>query len=258
MAADECQGLINLLIARGMMSATTDDVDERQAIPTELTDQWIQTDLNPKGSRRKRVDIGASLGILGHRREEFFEQAAAAHTLFAELFRGRLDPIAVIYDHLQSLSPGYRVVTAYEPDGRQYGPAIVRIHYGGFTYGPHFDSVRLREKRTDYAVYKYQHQFAGVLCLQNSTVDGQTAQGIIHNQLWNEGLDSCLKQGRFPELAAERNIASAQIDLEPGDLYFFNTHSIHEVPGVPADQPRVVLATFIGYSEDEAEIMVWS
>jgi len=49
-----------------------------------------------------------------------------------------------------------------------------------------------------------------------------------------------------------------EVVLQPGDLYFFNTRSIHEVPGVAGELPRVVLATFIGYSPDRAEIFVWS
>ena len=43
-----------------------------------------------------------------------------------------------------------------------------------------------------------------------------------------------------------------------GDLYFFNTRLIHEVPGLPGELPRVVLATFIGYSQDRDEVFVWS
>ena len=48
------------------------------------------------------------------------------------------------------------------------------------------------------------------------------------------------------------------MQLEPGDLYFFNTRCIHEVPGVDGDLARVVLATFIGYSSGRDEIFVWS
>jgi hypothetical protein len=46
--------------------------------------------------------------------------------------------------------------------------------------------------------------------------------------------------------------------LDPGDLYFFNTGCIHEVPGVAGEDARIVLATFIGYSSDRNEIFVWS
>ena len=46
--------------------------------------------------------------------------------------------------------------------------------------------------------------------------------------------------------------------MDPGDLYFFNTRLIHEVPGLDSEDPRVVLATFIGYSSGHDEMFVWS
>jgi len=53
-------------------------------------------------------------------------------------------------------------------------------------------------------------------------------------------------------------LEQATISLEPGDLYFFNTRLIHEVPGIAGDLPRIVLATFIGYSSDCDEMFVWA
>jgi hypothetical protein len=58
--------------------------------------------------------------------------------------------------------------------------------------------------------------------------------------------------------AARRGIPNVQVRLQPGDLYFFNTRLIHEVPGVAGVGPRVVLATFIGYSPDREDLYVWS
>ena len=62
----------------------------------------------------------------------------------------------------------------------------------------------------------------------------------------------------FPEYARRNGVSSYTVDLEQGDLYFFNTRLIHEVPAVEGDQPRIVLATFIGYSPDDPEVYVWS
>ena len=39
---------------------------------------------------------------------------------------------------------------------------------------------------------------------------------------------------------------------------FFKSDAMHEVPGFTGDLARVVQATFIGYSEDDGEILVWS
>ena len=207
---------------------------------------------------RHRIDIGTSLGYRGSDQEAFFAHSEETHALFARLFPADDNPITVCYDQLQQLSAGRRVVTAYEPDGRKYGPAIIRAHYGGYTYAPHFDSVRLREKRTDYAVHAFEHQFAGVLVLQNTHLKDESAQCVLHRCLWQPEIDPHLKQGTFHEYAQQQQIANVQVVLEPGDLYFFNTRLIHEVPGVAGDQPRVVLATFIGYSQERDEVFVWS
>lgn len=231
---------------------------EQMAIPADRADRWTLKGVNSSQSRRRRIDIGTSLGNFGDDRDDFLKRSAETHRLFDDLFSDRSNPIQVIYDHLRQIAPARRVVTAYEPDGRQYGPAIFRIHYGGYTYAPHYDSVRNRECRTDYSVYQYDSQLAGVLCIQNSIKNGMAAQGIVHRQQWSSDVDPYLKSGRFHEYAAEHSIEHIQVDLEPGDLYFFNTGMIHEVPGGAGNLPRVVLATFIGYSDDNEEVMVWS
>lgn len=207
---------------------------------------------------RIRIDIGTSLGYRGSDQAAFFAHSAETRALFARLFAGGDDPVQLLYHSLQALSRYKQVVTAHEPDGRQYGPAIIRAHYGGYTYKPHFDSVRLREKREDYAVHAFEHQFAGVLVLQNASQGDQTAQCTLHRCLWTPEVDPHLKDDTFHEYARARGIDSVEVCLQPGDLYFFNTRSIHEVPGVAGELPRVVLATFIGYSRDRDEIFVWS
>lgn len=209
-------------------------------------------------SGKRRIDIGTSLGYRGSNPEDFFAHAAETHKLFARLFADVPSPVQLIYDRLEKLSRGKKVVTAHEPDGRQYGPGIIRAHFGGYTYRPHFDSVRLREKREDYAVHRFEHQFAGVLVLKNSVRAGKAAEGILHHYLWQPEVQPYLDSDTFHDFARQRGIDNVQVHLEPGDLYFFNTRLIHEVPGVAGTEPRIVLATFIGYSPDRDEISVWS
>ncbi|MEX0700952.1 MAG: hypothetical protein WD069_02540 [Planctomycetales bacterium] len=256
--AAECERLVRFLVGEGLLFDRDDPRIEAKAIPSALTNRLSQKGLNPQESQRRRIDIGSSLGYLGDDKERFLAHSAETHALFDRLFADRPDPIRTIYDHLRRLAPGKHVVTAYEPDGREYGPAIFRAHYGGYTYGPHFDSVRNREKRTEYAVNRFERQLAGVLCVQNATLGGDSAQGTVHRQFWRPEIDEHLLSGRFPEYAAAHGVDKVRIELEPGDLYFFNVGMIHEVPGVPGDLPRIVLATFIGWSEDDPEVMVWS
>ena len=208
--------------------------------------------------KRTRIDIGTSLGNRGQDQDGFLAHAVGTHELFPHLFAGFTDPVQTLYNALSALAPGKAVKTAYEPDGRQYGPAIFRIHYTTHAYIPHIDSVRLREKRTNYAVYRFEHQFAGILCLQNALHGERSAQTIVHNCLWNEDIQPELANGTFHDFAAQNQLDHYRVDLAPGDLYFFNTRCIHEIPPLDGNNPRIVLAVFIGYSPDDPEVYVWA
>ena len=237
---EHCQGLIQRFTQMGLIFDQNARHDDASVVPPE------------------RIDIGTSLGNRGNSPEAFFAHAQETHKLFETLFDGFINPVTVLYDALKKLAPGKRVVTAYERDGRLYGPAIFRVHYGGYAYVPHFDSVRWREHRVNYEVYRFEHQFAGLICFQNSEIAGETAQAIIHRCLWQPEIDPHIKQKTFHQYAADQRIEKARVDLVPGDLYFFNTRCIHEVPGVKGKAPRIVLAIFIGYSPDDDEVFVWS
>ena len=206
---------------------------------------------------RQRIDIGTSLGNRGDDQEAFLQHAAGTHELFQTLFAGFKNPVDTMYACLAALAGGKQVMGAREPDGRRYGPAIFRIHYGDHAYAPHFDHVGLREKRFNYAASRFRHQFAGILCLQNDAPEGVT-QTIIHRRLWTPEVQPFLAAGSFHAYAAEHKIGSCPVGLNPGDVYFFNTQCIHEVPALLGKSSRIVLAVFIGYSPEDPEIFVWS
>lgn len=233
----QCQGLIHRFTNMGLMR------DE--------------SDINT-ADKRTRIDIGTSLGNRGNNKDDFLAHAKATHHLFRFLFDGFDNPVDLIYESLAVLSPGKEVMVAREPDGSLYGPAIFRVHYETHSYKPHIDSVKYREQRMDYAVYRFEHQFAGVLCVQNADADGKGTQAILHRCLWSEDVQPHIAEETFDRYAAENRIENYQVDLEQGDLYFFNTRCIHEVPAVKGIRARIVLAVFIGYSPDDDEIYVWS
>ena len=237
-APSQCSDLITRFIDRDLMDDPDRDDDA--------------------GGTRKRIDIGTSLGNRGNDQQGFFAHADETRTLFSSLFEGMPDPVQLVYDSLTTLGVGKRVLTAHEPDGREYGPAIFRVHYEGHRYKPHIDHVTLREKRFDYAVTRFKHQFAGVLCMQNTAPTGKATQSILHRCFWNPEIQPHIENDTFYDYAAENSVHNFQVDLEPGDLYFFNTGLIHEVPALTGTAPRIVLAVFIGYSEDDPEIFVWS
>ena len=97
-----------------------------------------------------------------------------------------------------------------------------------------------------------------MLCLQNADASGPGAQGMLHQCIWTPEIQPYIEEDTFTEYADQRGLGRCQVSLEPGDLYFFNTRLIHEVPAIAGDQARVVLAVFIGYSPDDDEVLVWS
>ena len=119
-----------------------------------------------KGDSRTRIDIGTSLGGRSKDKEEFLQHSAETHALFNNLFDGFDDPVRTLYQSLSNLAGRKEVKVARESDGRLYGPAIFRIHYEGHAYKPHINHVTLREGLFNYAVARFEHQFAGILCFQ--------------------------------------------------------------------------------------------
>lgn len=232
-----CTGLINRFTNMGLMR------DE--------------ADINSP-DKRTRIDIGTSLGNRGSDKEKFLAHAKATEHLFKFLFDGFDNPVSLIYDSLTALSPGKKIKVAREADGSRYGPAIFRVHYETHSYKPHIDHVKYREKRTDYQVYRFEHQFAGVLCVQNADENGKGTQAILHRCLWSDEIQPYIAEETFDRYADDNGIENYQVDLQQGDLYFFNTRCIHEVPPVQGTRARIVLAVFIGYSPDDDEVYVWS
>jgi hypothetical protein len=217
----------------------------------------------------ERVDVGTSLGNIGEERELFLEEAEKTHRLFDILFEDITSPVNCLYDALTRLSPGKQAVTAYEADGRRYGPAIFRCHMPHWGYPPHVDSVRRRQARTAYDVYRFPHQLAGILMLQAPEKEATSVDSIQYGKEWNhetakrEGRDfgddlGALDREAFHAYVQENHIDRYEVRLNEGDMYFFKSENVHEVPGFTGNRPRIVMATFIGYSPDEDEIFVWS
>ena len=235
---DHCVGLIERLYERGLV------YDPR---PTE----------NSEESNRP-VYVGPAFVRYNADPDKLFAYAADTHELFKTLFKGYDDPVKTFYEMLSGLAPDKRVMTAREPDGRLYGPAVFRAYYADRGHGPHFDSVAKRQKLFHYQVARFQYQLAGVMCFQNSEKKDESGEPFLYNCPWTPAVGEYISAGTFSQYVAEQGIPRTQIQLEPGDLYFFFSENIHEVPPVMGEKPRIVLAAFFGMSPDDEEIFVWS
>ena len=256
---DHCTGLIRRFIQRGMMR---DPENPDPALEGEYQFQ------GGPGSN-SRIDIGTSIvnRTRGGQRisdddaenkEAFLQHSAATLELFSHLFDGFDNPVDTLYNSLSSLAVGKEVKVAREPDGRLYGPAVFRIHYTGHGYAPHINHVSIVDKLFNFDISRFHHQFAGLICIQNATDDDRCPHAIIDQCVWSHEVQEHLSNGTYFQYMAEKKIPRYQIEVNPGDFYLFNSGCIHQVAPVEGKTPRTVLATFIGYSEDDDEIFVWA
>jgi hypothetical protein len=118
-------------------------------------------------------DLGGWMGS----KSQYFDWSAEQHSDAKWAALGGLEPMSTMRAALGALSNGrQRGVRAAEPvpggGARRYGLANVRAHQpgGGHSPGqgnaPHFDSLRYREVRPQYAVFEYGTQLGGVVMLQ--------------------------------------------------------------------------------------------
>jgi hypothetical protein len=247
-------GEIPAVIVRGAMPS-----DDCKALVHRFHDRGLIYDPHHRGDGTPvRVDIGTSFGRYANDPDQFFAHSADTHKRFVSLFDDHQDPVKTLYGSLSRMLPDKRVMNAREPEGQLYGPAIFRIYHEGLGHHPHYDSVSKRSKRYEYTVSRFKHQYAGVICFQNSVDHEVSAQSILYRAPMTPEIQPHLENRTFHMFADDNDIERVQIHLEPGDLYYFYSETIHEVPFVVGPTPRIVLASFIGMSQDDPEVFLWS
>jgi hypothetical protein len=107
-----------------------------------------------------------------------------------------------------------------------------------------------------------------LILLQPPEKDASAVDSIFYRKEWDhetakkEGRDfgdlSGLDPAAFHSYVEENLIDRYEVRLNEGDMYFFKSENVHEVPGFKGNRPRIVMATFFGYSPVEEEIFVWS
>ena len=71
-------------------------------------------------------------------------------------------------------------------------------------------------------------------------------------------VEQAVQDSTFDKYASDHDVPSVRVELDEGDLYFFYTENVHEVPKIDRTDTRVVPAVFVAMSEDWDEIFVWS
>eukprot|EP01043_Picozoa_sp_COSAG02_P072429 COSAG02_NODE_13645_length_1367_cov_1.684543_1_plen_367_part_00 len=266
----QCGGLIRRFAERGLLPESFASFISTESMSTrDISDVFVQqgsnlgdgyrwvgleeTGQDPDAAAAERLDIGTALGNLGDDQPAFFEDAAESRSLYQTLFDDLpVNPIELMYGALSQLSGGQKtVLTAVESDGREYCPCIFRSHMPDYGYAPHVDSVRYREKRTDYEVFRFSTQLAGILLVQAPVRSPLLGEGrtpgytppsdryhdtIMYNapctrtdvaELMADPRNTVpgrmLKTSAFRDFATHTQLPSCPIDLEVGDMYFFKS-----------------------------------
>lgn len=293
-----CQQLLQRVHDRGMVPPSylpfLDLGPSAGVAPSAAWQSDLGSEVANDSERSSRFDIGMSLAAGCKDPTGYFERCRGTAEIYEQMFEGlplAQQPRYLMYDALGALSGRAKTaVTAYEPDGRQYGPCIIRTHkpyrdgFEGASYSLHYDSARYREQRRGWAVYRFPVQLAGILVLQapdrvpagvpsgpsgqvesvyhDSVMYKYDCQEIVkngfnsgaRNPLWPSDVDN----DRFRPVVESGVVPSAAVDLEVGDMYFFKSDSVHEAAGFGGSKARSVFCTFIGYDPDDGEIFVWS
>ena len=279
-SSEKCKDIISMFIDRGLMrdpNVAADAADSHEVTADRAAGYGNGTDT--------RIDIGSSLvnwtrGALATHtpstrggtaaddianREAFLEHSVSTNKLFADIFpEPDADPVKRFFDCMQDLATPVNktVKVAYEPDGREYGPVIFRVHYESWAYAPHINHIRVGDKLFNFEASRFVHQFAGLICMANSEeaaeYDGNSPGATIYRHFPTPDIDEMQQLGKFHEFVEQEAVPHTTLDIQEGDFYLFNAGFVHEVPAVIGTDPRIVLATFIGYSQDDDEVLVWA
>jgi len=253
--------------------------------PVAPSDAWradLQESLDADTEEGGRFDIGMSLaaGAGSGDPDLYFERCRGTQAIYQDLFAGvppHQSPYDVMYDGLTALSGRRkRAVVAYERDGREYGPCIIRTHkpfrdgIDGASYALHYDSVRVREERLGWEVHRFPVQLAGIIVLQGPDripagvmggTDGRTSPEYHDSVMYQYSCDKLVAAGgltagehawtiwpnevhnpAFRELIDRGEVPSASVDLEIGDMC---TPRPAPTPGPCGRSPPLALCVFV-------------
>jgi hypothetical protein len=247
---EHCARVVEMFIARGLMrdpKVPADEADEDHTVTEgKVAGYGNGTDT--------RIDIGSSLvnqtrGALALRtpstrggtadddtlnKEAFLAHSKVTLDLFDEIFEaeeeedeeggGDPNPVTAFMGCMNALSEpaGQTVKVAYEPDGRQYGPCIFRVHYESWAYSPHINHVRLGDSLFNFEAGRFEHQFAGLICFANAKraaeYGGAAPGATIYRTFPTAEVEMAQQHGSLEEYCEAAGIPATTLDIHEGDF----------------------------------------
>ena len=207
---------------------------------------------NIKNDSEKFNHIGPFLMNYTTRKEEYFQNAEKANTMFNKIFSNIENPVNKIKLIILKSFPNYNIFETKE-NKQDYALCTIRRHVKGKSVPLHKDNVKY--EGVEYNVSKINNQFSCILHLQETERGGNL---LIYKKRWEKKLE------KFREIefgyndSLKKNVEVDTIESQVGDLVILNPNYLHEVSKIQGNSDRVTLGMFFGIQNKGKKIFSWA
>ena len=207
---------------------------------------------NIENDSEKFNHIGPFLMNYTTRKEEYFQNAEKANTMFNKIFSNIENPVNKIKLIILKSFPNYNIFETKE-NKQDYALCTIRRHVKGKSVPLHKDNVKY--EGVEYNVSKINNQFSCILHLQETERGGNL---LIYKKRWEKKLE------KFREIefgyndSLKKNVEVDTIESQVGDLVILNPNYLHEVSKIQGNSDRVTLGMFFGIQNKGKKIFSWA
>ena len=210
------------------------------------------SEMNIENDSKKFNHIGPFLMNYTTRKEEYFQNAKKANSIFNKIFLNIENPVNKIKLIISKSFPNYKIAETRE-NIQDYAECTIRRHVKGKSIPLHKDNVNY--EGIEYNVSKINNQFSCILHLQETEKGGNLS---IYKKQWEKKLE------KFREIEfgyndnLKKNIETNVIKSKVGDLVIINPNYFHEVSKIQGNTDRVTLGMFFGIQNKDKKIFSWA
>ena len=207
---------------------------------------------NIENDSKKFNHIGPFLMNYTTRKEQYFQNAQKANTIFNKIFSNIENPVNKIKLIISKSFPKYNILETKEKK-QNYASCTIRRHVKGKSVPLHKDNIKY--EGVEYDVSKINNQFSCILHLQETEKGGNLS---IYNKRWEKKLEKYreIEFGYNPII--KENILMDTIESKSGDLVIINPNYLHEVKKIQGNSDRITLGMFFGIENKTKKIFSWA
>ena len=288
-------GSVAALVLRGFMDAPRvgDVVDRLLSLKQR---KWTRSQNKKKHNTTFATIGPTFTGAISKAGAPWVDDACTEAARWSQWFRnnGFAEPIHALHTALDQLARSsgrtFSIGRDVAKTNRSLGAGVFRRNFPGHSFALHFDSIRhsqrfYTERKCDeshlgvpdtrrYAprrfpdLFRFDNQLSALLMLQRS--ESPASDLSLIDAHWGELLHDC-KIGIKPTAhnvhikargsgtvgdGVLNRWRTAQVDVQPGDVYLFNSNRLHIVHAATGMKSRVSLGAFLGM--DSSELKLWS